>query len=125
MVNDPLVLITGAASGIGRALALACAAKGARLALCDIDPAGLAAVASPIATARHAAAFDISDAQAGRPSPKPPSPPESIARAIIAAAARTKARVHSGRGAQFWPALQRLSPALIRRLNLALMPRQH
>jgi len=35
-------VITGAASGIGRAVARACAARGADLALCDLDEAGLA-----------------------------------------------------------------------------------
>src|SRR6202041_763909 len=38
------VVLTGAASGIGRALALALARKGARVALVDIDRAGLASV---------------------------------------------------------------------------------
>jgi NAD(P)-dependent dehydrogenase (short-subunit alcohol dehydrogenase family) len=36
------VLITGAGSGIGRETALACARRGAHLALCDLDAAGLA-----------------------------------------------------------------------------------
>ena len=36
------VLVTGAGSGIGRETALACARRGAQLALCDLDAAGLA-----------------------------------------------------------------------------------
>jgi NAD(P)-dependent dehydrogenase (short-subunit alcohol dehydrogenase family) len=36
------VLVTGAASGIGRATALACAERGADLAICDVDEEGLA-----------------------------------------------------------------------------------
>lgn len=39
------VLVTGAASGIGRASALAFAAAGARVAACDIDATGLATLA--------------------------------------------------------------------------------
>ena len=256
----PLVLITGAASGIGRALAQAYATQGARLALCDIDPRGLAAVASQIATPCHLATLDVADAPAvetfaqailattgvpdilvnnagialikpflqtgaaewqrvmdvnlggavhvtraflpamlaaggarrivnvaslaglvaGRElsaycagkhaligfsdalalelagsdvgitlvcpglvntgildplddprkaawqtlAAKYGTPPETIARAIVAAVARNQARVHPGRGALFWPALQRLSPALTRRLILALTARQ-
>ena len=45
--------ITGAASGIGRALALALAARGCDLALCDLDQNGLESVAGEI-TAKHA-----------------------------------------------------------------------
>lgn len=37
-----VVVITGAGSGIGRELALQCARAGARLALCDMNPDGLA-----------------------------------------------------------------------------------
>ncbi|MBY0275940.1 SDR family NAD(P)-dependent oxidoreductase, partial [Candidatus Binatia bacterium] len=39
------VVITGAASGIGRAVARAYAARGARVALLDVDQAGLDALA--------------------------------------------------------------------------------
>ena len=39
------VLVTGAASGIGRASALAFAAAGARVAAADVDAPGLAALA--------------------------------------------------------------------------------
>lgn len=39
------VVITGAGSGIGQALALLCATRGANLALCDINDEGLAATA--------------------------------------------------------------------------------
>ena len=39
--NSKVAVITGAASGIGRALALALARQGAQLALCDLDEAGL------------------------------------------------------------------------------------
>ena len=42
------VVITGAANGIGRALAHAFAARGASLELCDIDEPGLAAVAAEL-----------------------------------------------------------------------------
>ncbi len=41
-LKDKVVVITGAGSGIGRALALNCAARGSQLALSDVDEAGLA-----------------------------------------------------------------------------------
>jgi short-subunit dehydrogenase len=50
-IRGSAAAITGAASGIGRALALELAARGADLALADRDEAGLAAVAAEIAKA--------------------------------------------------------------------------
>jgi NAD(P)-dependent dehydrogenase (short-subunit alcohol dehydrogenase family) len=44
-LTDKVVVITGAASGIGRALAVDAAARGAVLALSDVDEAGLAETA--------------------------------------------------------------------------------
>ena len=41
-LKDKVVVITGAGSGIGRALAVECAGRGSLLALSDIDEAGLA-----------------------------------------------------------------------------------
>lgn len=52
-LQDRLALVTGAASGIGRALSLELAARGARLLLADIDAAGLADTAG-LARARGA-----------------------------------------------------------------------
>jgi len=45
-MNGRLALVTGAGSGIGRETALLCARRGADLALCDVDEAGLAATAA-------------------------------------------------------------------------------
>ena len=44
-LHGKVAVVTGAASGIGRELALACAAEGARLALADVDEKGLAETA--------------------------------------------------------------------------------
>jgi len=51
--------VTGGASGIGRAIALRFAAEGARIALADIDEAGLAAVAGEIGGAALALRHDV------------------------------------------------------------------
>ena len=50
-LHKKVVVITGAASGIGRALALECAGRGARLFLADIDEAGLADVCARVQAA--------------------------------------------------------------------------
>ena len=59
------VLITGAASGIGRAIAIASAGKGARLFLTDINETPLQEVATEIraagGTVDYAVALDVSD----------------------------------------------------------------
>lgn len=49
VIRGKKALVTGAASGIGRAIALALAREGATLCLVDIDESGLAAVSSEIA----------------------------------------------------------------------------
>lgn len=60
-LQNKVVVITGAASGIGRALTLECAKRGARLLLADVDEAGLADVAAQVTatgSACHAQTVD-------------------------------------------------------------------
>ena len=60
-MQDRTVLITGAANGIGRASAVAFAARGARVAVTDLDEAGAHAVAAEIGGAARAYALDVTD----------------------------------------------------------------
>ena len=60
-LKDKGVVITGAASGIGEALALALAAQGARLLLCDIDEPRLQAVAAAARTRGAACDWQVAD----------------------------------------------------------------
>ena len=64
-INGSAAAVTGAASGIGRALALELAARGCDLALADRDEAGLQAVAAEIAKADDKAG-DMADDKAGQ-----------------------------------------------------------
>ncbi len=61
--NDKVAVVTGAGSGIGRALALQLAASGSRLALADIDAAGLEATVKllPTSTPCITCQLDVAD----------------------------------------------------------------
>ena len=61
-----VVAITGAGSGIGRALAIACAAEGAEVALADVNEAGLEETRGLLAGARRASVsrVDVADRDA-------------------------------------------------------------
>jgi NAD(P)-dependent dehydrogenase (short-subunit alcohol dehydrogenase family) len=66
-LDGKTALVTGAASGIGRASALAFARRGADLVICDIDEAGLAETAETIrglGRAVQAERVDVADAAA-------------------------------------------------------------
>ncbi len=64
-LQDKVIALTGAGSGIGRALALGLAAKGTKLALCDRDTDGLAETRRQLGNAHvHSAVFDVTEAGA-------------------------------------------------------------
>lgn len=64
-LKDQVVVVTGAASGIGRALAKTLADKGAKLALSDINAEGLEATKQSIKTGSHVKTYivDMSNRQ--------------------------------------------------------------
>jgi len=59
MFDRKVVIVTGAASGIGRATALRLARDGARLGLLDVEEAGLARVAEEVAAVAAAGTGDV------------------------------------------------------------------
>jgi len=59
--NAKRAVVTGAASGIGRAIATELAARGARVLLADVDEAGLAEAANAIGDAASWQRCDVSD----------------------------------------------------------------
>jgi NAD(P)-dependent dehydrogenase (short-subunit alcohol dehydrogenase family) len=63
-VSGKVCVVTGAGSGIGRALALGLAARGARLALSDVDEAGLAQTAARAGGAVHTPRLVVGDRDA-------------------------------------------------------------
>lgn len=70
-LSDKVVIVTGAASGIGRATAVRCAREGARLVAADVDAPGLQRLAAQVdgefGTGIHTVVADVSsDADARR-----------------------------------------------------------
>lgn len=64
--QDRVALVTGGASGIGKAVVLALAARGARVGVCDLNAAGAEAVAAEIGGGSLAVPMDVTDAASVR-----------------------------------------------------------
>lgn len=60
-VNAKTVVVTGAASGIGRALAVELSRRGAQVACCDVNPDGLKETAGLCRGPVHTASVDVGD----------------------------------------------------------------
>lgn len=63
-LKDRVVIVTGAASGIGKAIAIAYAKEGAKLALADINLEGLKQLQKELQTEVYVEKVDITDAKA-------------------------------------------------------------
>jgi 2-hydroxycyclohexanecarboxyl-CoA dehydrogenase len=64
--QDRVALVTGGASGIGKAVVLALAARGARVGVCDLNAAGAEAVAAEIGGDSLSVPMDVTDAASVR-----------------------------------------------------------
>ncbi|RYE31025.1 MAG: SDR family oxidoreductase [Hyphomicrobiales bacterium] len=84
--DDRVALVTGAAQGIGRAIAAALAAAGARVHLADIDAGGVQATAKEIVATGHAA--DLGSPEAA----------QALIRDIVATDGRLDLLVHAAGG---------------------------